>query len=79
MPLSVNNDPTGPDAIIFFTNVSDKPFQPSIMHKVRSGAYPSSGRLNGASLRQALVLPANFGLSWKGLPGTNQLAYYELT
>ncbi len=33
--------------------------------------------LKGASLTLALALPANIQLGWKGLPGTNALAYYE--
>jgi hypothetical protein len=33
--------------------------------------------LKGASLGQALALPANIRLGWKGLPGTNTLAYYK--
>jgi hypothetical protein len=28
-------------------------------------------------LGRLLVFPANIGLSWEGLPGTNALAYYE--
>ncbi len=38
------------------------------------------GHLKDASvglLGYALALPANIKLSWKGLPGTNTLAYYE--
>jgi hypothetical protein len=33
--------------------------------------------LIGASLGKAPALPANIRLGWKGLPGTNTLAYYE--
>ncbi len=33
--------------------------------------------MKGASLRQALALPADIRLRWNGLPGTNTLAYYE--
>jgi hypothetical protein len=33
--------------------------------------------LKGVSLVLYLALPANIKLSWKGLPGTNTLAYYE--
>jgi hypothetical protein len=32
--------------------------------------------LKGASLRKALALPPNIRLDWKGLSGTNPLAYY---
>ncbi len=28
--------------------------------------------------RKAPALPANIKLGWKGLPGTNALAYYEI-
>jgi hypothetical protein len=43
----------------------------------RPGAYPKVEHLKGASLRKALALFANIRLDWKGLPGTNALAYYE--
>jgi hypothetical protein len=33
--------------------------------------------LKVASLAQAAALPTNIRLSWKGLPGTNTVAYYE--
>jgi hypothetical protein len=33
--------------------------------------------LKGSSIGQAPVLPTSIRLSWKGLPGTNTLAYYE--
>jgi hypothetical protein len=34
--------------------------------------------LSGALLKgRLLALPANIGLGWKGLPGTNALAYYK--
>jgi len=44
---------------------------------VRPEAYPRVEHLKGASLGYALALPANIRLGWKGLPGTNALAYYE--
>jgi hypothetical protein len=33
--------------------------------------------LKGASTGSAPTLLANMGLGWKGLPGTNTLAYYK--
>ncbi len=45
--------------------------------RVRPGAYPRVENLKGASLGQALALTAKIRLSWKGLEGTNALAYYE--
>jgi hypothetical protein len=42
------------------------------MSAVKAGAYPKvlhSGKL--------LALSTNIRLSWKGLPGTNALAYYQ--
>jgi hypothetical protein len=33
--------------------------------------------LKGASLRQVSTLPPNNRIGWKGLPGTNALAYLE--
>ncbi len=44
---------------------------------MRSGAYLTVEHLKGASLGYALAIPANIRLGWKGLPGTNTLAYYE--
>jgi hypothetical protein len=41
---------------------------------VRPGAYPRVEHMKGAS---HWVGPANIILGWKGLPGTNTLAYYE--
>jgi hypothetical protein len=40
-------------------------------------AYPRVEHLKGASLGQAPGLPANIRLGWRGLLGTNTLAYYE--
>ncbi len=44
---------------------------------VRLGGFPRVGKLTGASLGQTLAFFTNIGLSWKGLPGTNTLAFYE--
>ncbi len=44
---------------------------------MRPGAYPTVEHLKGASLGLTPALPANIRLGWKGLPGTNALAYYE--
>ncbi len=33
---------------------------------------------SGASLGQALALPTNITLGWKGMPGINTLAYYKI-
>jgi hypothetical protein len=33
--------------------------------------------LKGVLLEKSLALPANIRLGWRGLPGTNTLAYYE--
>jgi hypothetical protein len=41
---------------------------------VRPGAYPRVEHPKGASLGALL---ANIRLGWKGLPETNNLAYYE--
>jgi hypothetical protein len=52
--------------------VPGKPFQPSLMFAGK--AEPTQvKKLLGAPL---LALPANIRLGWKGLPGTNTLAYY---
>jgi hypothetical protein len=44
---------------------------------MRPGAHPRVEHMKIASLRQTLMLPTNISLGWKGLPGTNILAYYE--
>jgi hypothetical protein len=33
--------------------------------------------LKGSSLVEALALPPNIRLGWRGFPGTNTLAYYK--
>ncbi len=33
--------------------------------------------LKGVLLEKSLALPTNIRLGWRGLPGTNTLAYYE--
>jgi hypothetical protein len=39
---------------------------------------PLVTNLRGAPIKgRPLALPSNIRLSWKGLPGTNTLAYYE--
>ncbi len=45
--------------------------------QVRSRAYPRVEHLKGASLGPAMALPTTIRLGWKGLAGTNALAYYE--
>ena len=35
--------------------------------------------LKVSPLRKGLVLLSNIRLGWKGLPGTNTLAYYKIT
>ncbi len=52
-------------------------FQPSLMFAGKPGAYPRVDHLKDVSLGQAPALPVNTRLFWKGLPGTNTLAYYE--
>ncbi len=44
----------------------------------RPGAYPRVDHLKGVSLGQAAALPVNTILSWKGVQGTNTLAYSKL-
>ncbi len=45
--------------------------------RIRPGAYPRVEHLTVASLGQALTLPTNSILGWKGLPGINPLVYYD--
>ncbi len=56
--------------------VPDKPLQPSLMFVGEARNLPYSGAL-GRCLTQAPSLTANIRLGWKGLPGTNTLAYYK--
>jgi len=49
-----------------------KPFQPCLKFVGRARSLPKS-----TSHRWALALPTSIRLDWKGLPGTNTLAYYE--
>jgi hypothetical protein len=41
----------------------------------RPGAYPRVEQLKGSSKGQALALPTSIRVSWRGLLGTNTLAY----
>ncbi len=43
----------------------------------RPRAYPRVEHLKDSSIGYALALPTNNRLGWKGLPGTNALAYYK--
>jgi hypothetical protein len=55
--------------------VPGKPFQTSVM---LGKAYARVEHLKGTPLLGRLMaLPTNTRLGWKGLPGTNALAYYE--
>jgi hypothetical protein len=45
-----------------------KPFQPSLMFVGKARVSPRVEPLKWSSLSQALALPANIRLSWKGLP-----------
>ncbi len=57
--------------------VPDKPFQPTPIFAIKP--EPSRVRhISGDPLYDRLLaLPTNIRLGWKGLPGTNTLAYYE--
>jgi hypothetical protein len=59
--------------------VPGMPFQlcPMFVGKVRTGTYPRVEHLKRASPGFALNPVANIRPDWKGLPGTNTLAYYE--
>jgi hypothetical protein len=46
--------------------------------KAREGlACPRVEHLKGALLGKTLALSANIRQGWKGLPGTNTIAYYK--
>jgi len=51
-----------------------KAFQDSTVFAGKAGAHPGEG---APLLGRLLVFPTNNRLDWKGLPGTNTLAYYE--
>jgi hypothetical protein len=54
----------------YFTNVCYKlECLLTLIFTIKSGAYP----------RVEALKPANIRLGWKGLSGTNTVAYYELT
>jgi hypothetical protein len=50
---------------------SGRPFQPSLIFESKARAYLSS------LLGRFLALPTNITRGWKGIPGTNTLAYYD--
>ena len=57
--------------------VSGKPLQPSVMFAGEAGAFRVKP-LSGAPLKgRPLSLPTNIRQGWRGLPGTNALAYSE--
>jgi hypothetical protein len=57
--------------------VPEKPFQPSLKFVGEARSLPYSGAPEKRFTQVALALPANIRLGWKGLPGTNTLAYYK--
>ncbi len=52
-------------------------FRPSPMFVSKSGAFLSKTHFRFYPLEMLLALPTNIVLGWKGLTGTNTLAYYE--
>ncbi len=48
--------------------VPSNPFHPSLMFSGEDGAYSSEAPFRCSTLGQALALPANIRLGWKGLP-----------
>jgi hypothetical protein len=50
------------------------PFQPCLMFVGKARSLPQSGALKGASL--TLLPYPHIRLGWKGLPGTNTVAYW---
>jgi hypothetical protein len=57
--------------------VIGKQFQSSLLFVGKARSLSQSGASEGSSIGQAPFLPTNIRLSWKGLPGTNTLAYNE--
>jgi hypothetical protein len=57
--------------------VPGMPFQPSLMFAGKAGSYLSEVHFKCSTLwGRHLSSPTNIRLGWKGLPGTNTLAYY---
>ncbi len=66
----------------YFINVQNKlecftPSRQVLCLWVRPGIYPRAEHHKCASLGLTLALLENIRLGWKGLAGTNTLAYYE--
>ncbi len=56
---------------LFMTvTVLGRPFQPNLRFMRKTGDFQ-------VLYFRLVALPANIRLGWKGLPGTNTLAYYE--
>ncbi len=51
--------------------VPGKPLQPSLIFVCKDRSQPKSGA------PEVPTLPLNIRLGWKGISGTNTLAYYE--
>ncbi len=58
--------------------VPGKSLKPSLMFVGNAGAEVSKKTVPPIYGRY-LAVPPNIRLSWKGLPGTNTLAYYKLS
>ncbi len=57
--------------------VPGKSFQPSLMFLGEARSLPESGTPERSLTQVGMALPTNIRLVWKGVPGTNTLAYYE--
>ncbi len=57
--------------------VPGKPFQPSQMFVGIAGAYLVEEPSGASLLGRLQASSTNIRLGWKGLPGTNTLAYYD--
>ncbi len=63
---------------MFVISWSVRPFQPKIMSVGEPRAYHrGGGHQKCAPLTKALAIFVNIRPGWKGLPGTNTLAYYK--
>jgi hypothetical protein len=56
--------------------VPGKPFQPRLMFVSKAGTYPSEAPFRCSTLLVPGLTHTTIGPGWKGLPGTNTLAYY---
>jgi hypothetical protein len=56
---------------------SSKHFLPSLVLEIKAGACLTEAPFGAPLYGKLLALPTSIKLDWKGLSGSNTLAYYE--